>query len=225
MKLHDVTVPIWSGMHVYEGDPPVSISPSKTLARDGVNVSRLDFGTHTGTHMDAPSHFIPGGKTIDAIDPNRCGGPCRVLDLTDAGDILRRVDLEKFDLKRGERIVLKTKNSELWDRDRFTPDFAALDLYAAKYCVEAGILLIGIDYLSVEPFGSGAKGHPVHKALLAEEIAILEGLDLRGVAPGNYRLHAFPLRLKGLDGGQCRTFLESDENHGSQALADEASHA
>lgn len=207
--LIDVSLPIDNTLPSWPGDPKIAISRVKSVETDGVTLSHLDIGSHTGTHMDAPVHFVAGGKTVDQIDSSRFNGPCRVLDLTNLpGKTISKKDLERFRIRKGERILLKTKNSDYWGDRAFHEDFIGLSTEAAQYLADRKVATVGIDYLSIEPFGSDKAGNPVHKTLLKNEILIIEGLDLRDVKPGDYILRAFPLRLKGADGSPCRAFLE-----------------
>ncbi|MBM3465076.1 MAG: cyclase family protein [Armatimonadetes bacterium] len=201
----DVTVPVRDHMVVWPGDPDVIVETVATVEQDGVMVSRLALGSHTGTHIDAPLHFLAGTRSVDCLDAEKLIGPCRVLDLARAGRRIRRADLEAHAPAPGERLLFKTENKDALRRGDFDQTYAALDLEAAEFLAEIGVALVGIDHLSIEGFGSD--GHPVHKALLAREVVILEGLDLVDVPPGAYDLVALPLRLQGLDGSPARAML------------------
>src|SRR6266487_3503241 len=180
MKLIDVTIPIRDAMTVYRGNPAVRIRPVMTLEKDGVHVSELRLGSHTGTHVDAPSHFIKGGKGIDRVDAERFIGPAWVADL--------------------RRVLLRTSNSRWWHPARaFQTDFVYLAPDGADWLVERGAQLVGIDYLSIE--GYGVPDAPTHTRLLGAGIPILEGLDLFNVRPGRWQMAAFPLRIKDGDAG------------------------
>ncbi len=202
----DISVPIRPGMIVYEGDPPVEVDRAAQIsAGDPSNVSRLNLGAHTGTHIDAPVHFIEGAAGIEAIDPGALVGPATVVDATTlSGDIdvaaLRDLDLPD----RVERFIFKTANSRLWDRDEFSPDFIGLTEGAARDLVDRGVRLVGIDYLSIAP---KADPGPTHVALLQAGVVILEGLDLRSVDPGEYELVCLPLLIPGSDGAPARALL------------------
>jgi arylformamidase len=202
MELIDVSVPIRPGMPVYEGNPEVRFERAQAIA-DGAaaNVSRLDFGVHTGTHVDAPVHFIEGGAGVDQVALDALIGPALVIDATAVDEVIDAVALERLDPPAdAERLLFKTTNSELWGRDRFTPEFVRLGDDAARVLVERGVRLVGIDYLSV-----GKRG--AHLALLGAGVVVLEGLDLRFVAPGSYGLICLPLRIVGSDGGPARALL------------------
>jgi arylformamidase len=201
----DISLPISSRMIVYEGDPGVDITPRLEIARgDTANVSLLSMGSHTGTHVDAPAHFIDGGATVEALPLDTLIGPALVATVTSERLIGRR-DLEPLPLDGHSRLLLKTGNSSLWAAGDFSRDFIALDLEGARYLSERGLRLIGIDYLSIEAFHS--PGHPVHRHLLGAGVVILEGLDLSRVAPGVYELVCLPLPVRGIDGAPCRAVL------------------
>jgi arylformamidase len=207
MKIYDVTVPIGARTPIYAGDPPAVVESAKRLAAgDSANVSKLAFGAHTGTHVDAPNHFIEGTRRVDALDLNKLLGPCRVVRVPDD---VTTIEPEHFgDLANVERVIFKTKNSAFWSEIEFHSDFAHLSPAAGQKMVELGMKLVGIDYLSIEKFHSG--DHAVHKALLGAEIVILEGLDLREVDAGDYELVCLPLKYVGGegDGAPARVILK-----------------
>jgi arylformamidase len=210
MKIYDVTVPIGARTPIYAGDPPAVVESAKRLsAGDSANVSKLAFGAHTGTHVDAPNHFIDGTRRVDELDLNKLMGPCRVVGVPND---VQTIEPEHFGNIDGiERIVFKTKNSAFWNESEFHSDFAHISPAAANALVERGVKLVGIDYLSIERFHSG--DHAVHKALLSNEIVILEGLDLRNVEPGDYELICLPLKYVGGegDGSPARAILVSKD--------------
>jgi arylformamidase len=203
VKLIDVTVPIREGMPVYDGNPGVHLERAQSIASgDTVNITRLDFGTHTGTHVDAPVHFIEGGAGAESIDPAVLVGEAHVVDATGLHADITREGLESLALPaRAERLLFKTPNSELWARDSFTRDFIRFVESGAEALVERGVRLVGIDYLSI---GDEA----AHRVLLGKGVVPVEGLDLRRVDPGPYRLYCLPLKLVGSDGAPARVLLE-----------------
>jgi arylformamidase len=198
VELIDVSVPVRPGMVTYPGDPTVELERVASLADgDIANISRLAFGVHTGTHVDAPVHFIDDAPAAEALPLDVLVGTARVLDLTAA----ERLDAAAFDgVDLAPRILLKTRNSELWGRDFFADDFLALTEDAARRLVDAGVRLVGIDYLSI---GDEA----AHDVLLGAGVVPIEGLDLREVEPGEYELICAPLKLVGSDGAPARVFL------------------
>lgn len=205
MTVIDISLPIHPGMIVYEGDPGVDITPRLEIARgDTANVSLLSLGSHTGTHVDAPAHFIEGGATVEALPLDVLIGPALVAEVG-CERLIGRRDLEPLPLGGHSRLLLKTLNSSLWSRGPFSRDFVALGEDGARYLVERGLRLVGMDYLSIEAFHS--PGHPVHRHLLGAGMVIVEGLDLAYVAPGVYELVCLPLPVRGIDGAPCRAVL------------------
>jgi len=210
MKIYDVTVSVSEGVPIYSGDPRVAIESVKSFAGgDSVNVSNLCLGAHTGTHVDAPNHFIEGSKRVHELDVAKLIGPCRVVEV--AKDVVAIGPEHLPSLSGIERILFKTRNSEFWSAPEvgFRDDFTYITPETAKAIADAGIKLIGIDYLSIEKGGS--PGHPVHVTLLEREIVILEGLDLREVPAGDYEIICLPLKYVGAtgDGAPARTILRS----------------
>jgi arylformamidase len=206
MEIIDISVPVRPGMIVYEGDPDVHMERVKTIAGgSSANVSRLDFGVHTGTHIDAPVHFIDGAAGAETLPLNALIGPVEVVDATAVAEHIDRTALERLSIPGGaQRVIFKTNNSRLWEREAFSGDFIGLLGDAAEALVEQGVRLVGIDYLSIGPKGNGVT---THVALLRAGVVILEGLDLRRVEPGSYQLICLPLLLAGSDGAPCRAVL------------------
>jgi arylformamidase len=198
----DVSVTVRPRMPIYEGDPGFTIERAASIDRgDVANLSRLDMGAHTGTHVDAPCHFIPGGIGADELSLDPFVGACVVADATAAVEDIGAGFIESLHLPPGsDRVLLKTPNSRLWERDSFTPDFVRLNAGGANALIEREVRLVGIDYLSV--------GDPdAHVALLERRIGVIEGLDLRQVRPGAYFLVCLPLKLAGSDGAPARAVL------------------
>ena len=207
MEIIDISVPITAYLPVYEGDPAPKINRVADLEHgDPYTLSRIDFGAHTGTHVDAPLHFIRGGATVDQLDLDVLMGPASVVDLSLAGDKLHAADLESVTpTPIPERILLKTGNSSHWKNKEFYKRFVALAPDGANWLVEHGVRLVGIDYLSIEPFGSIS--FDVHHLLLAAGVVIVEGLDLSAVSEGQYHLVCLPLRIQGAEGAPARAVL------------------
>lgn len=208
MKIYDVTVAISDTVPIWEGDPPAVVRGDRALAAgDGANVSSLCFGAHTGTHVDAPNHFIEGTRRVDELDLEKLIGPCRVVEI--APDVVAVEPGHLPSLDGIERLILKTRNSEFWStpEDGFRKDFTYITHATAKLLADVDMKLIGIDYLSIE--APGSEGHPVHVTLLEKEIVILEGLDLRAVPSGDYDMACLPLKYVGGtgDGAPARTVL------------------
>jgi arylformamidase len=206
VSILDITVPIRTNMAVYEGDPPVRVERVTAIAAGGLcNLSRLDCGVHTGTHLDAPVHFIEGAAGIEATPLDALIGPAYVVDATAFDRDIDTAVLDRLYIPDGvERILFKTPNSALWARPTFATDFLGITAGAARALVARGVRLVGIDYLSVAPRSDPA---PTHVTLLSAGVVILEGVDLRSVAPGPYRLVCLPLLIAGSDGAPARALL------------------
>jgi arylformamidase len=216
MAIFDVTVSLRAGMPTWDGEPGPEIRPLKQIGVDGepARVSLLTMGTHCGTHVDAPAHFIPGAGGVEALPLDALVGPCRVVEVA-AAPLIHPADLEP--LARGaSRLLLKTRSGALWDDPSFRRDFVALAPAAAAWLVAQGVLLVGIDYLSVDPYD--AEPAAAHLTLLGAGIVILEGLDLRQVPAGAYDLAALPLKLAGADGAPARVVLRSSHDDPSPSL-------
>lgn len=209
-RIYDVTVTITNETPIYKGDPGIEISTFKAIGKgDTANASQISLGLHTGTHVDAPNHFIDGTKRVHELDPMKLMGPCRVVDIDKT---VIAIEPEHIgDIAGVKRVLLKTRNSEFWStpEDGFRADFTYITPESAKMLVEKGVVLVGIDYLSIEK--SGSPGRPVHVTLLQNEVVILEGVDLRNIEPGDYELICAPLKYDGAtgDGSPARTFLIS----------------
>lgn len=202
----DISVPLYPGMVHWPDNPPMEADFVMSMARGDVcNVSRLSMGAHTGTHMDAPLHFIEGGKSIDQMPLSATIGQARVIEINDAESI-KAVELQKHTLKAGERVLFKTKNStRCWQTATFVEDFVYIARDAAHYLAEQGVQTVGVDYLSVG--GYRVDGPQTHHALLGAGIWIIEGLNLSQVQPGLYDLICLPLKLQGREGGPARAIL------------------
>jgi len=209
MPIYDVTVPIRAGMPIYEGDPTLSIEPWSAIAKgDSANVSFLHLGAHTGTHVDAPAHFIEGAGKIDSLPLDVLIGPARVIRVPDDR---MQVDLEflhECDLANVTRVLFHTRNSSFWN-EGFRKDFTHVLPEAAELLVERRIKLVGNDYLSVEKFHSGH--HRTHLTLLRNGIVIVEGLNLTDVPAGDYELICLPIKIAdgAGDGAPARVVLRS----------------
>jgi arylformamidase len=205
-RVYDVSLPLVSGGLVFPGDPVIRISPHQTITRgDPANVSRLAFGSHTGTHVDAASHFLVGGAPVDAIPLDRLIGPAVVLHIPDEVRAVGESELRSHDLRGIRRVLLRTRNSSVVRSPEFVPDYCYLARDGAGHLLERGVELVGIDYLSIERYDAG--DYPVHRMLLERRVVIVEGLDLSQVPAGNYHLVCLPLRLAGLDGAPARAVL------------------
>jgi arylformamidase len=202
----DISVTIKPGMVRWPGDPEICKEPFRAMERGDVcNVSSLAFGSHTGTHMDAPLHFIRNGRTLDKMPLDATIGPCRVIEIKDRESV-KVEEIADRRIKRGERILFKTRNSgRCWKTDIFDEDFVYISREAAEFLAEKRIRTVGIDYLSVGGFRKD--GVETHHALLGAGIWIIEGLNLSKIKPGKYELNCLPIKILGSDGAPARALL------------------
>ena len=202
----DVSVTLKTGMVHWPGDPPARISHALDMERgDPCTVSLLELGAHTGTHMDAPAHFVRGGTGIDDMPLDAAIGSARVISIRDRKSI-KPEELLRHAIRRGERVLFKTHNSaHCWDTDRFVEDFVYLSATAAQYLAQRQVRLVGVDYLSVGGFR--ADGVETHQALLNAGIWVIEGLNLKRVPPGRVQLLCLPLKVLGGDGAPARALV------------------
>ncbi|MFN2407931.1 MAG: cyclase family protein [Pyrinomonadaceae bacterium] len=209
MPIYDLSVPLSSELPTYPGDPGIQISAWSSLDNgDAANVSTVSFGAHTGTHVDAPAHFLQGAKKVEALALDVLIGEGQVIEVPDDCLVIDEEFVVANCAPGTIRVLFKTRNSGLWT-NKFETNFTYLELTAAKRLVNMGVKLVGIDYLSIEQFGS--KDHAVHRAFLSHEVIILEGLNLSGVPAGKYELICLPLRLHSKlgDGAPARAVLRT----------------
>ncbi len=213
MKWFDISVEISAMMPTWPGDPKVTIERVQKL-EDGANanVSRIDMGVHTGTHVDAPYHFLADGDMISEIPLERFFGPVTVIEISRDidvinADVLRKIEKSKFT----QRVLFKTRNSDYWveGAGQFQKDFVGIDVTGAQLLVDCGVNLVGIDYLSIAPF---RKSRPTHEALLKAGVVIVEGLNLSAISPGKYILYCLPLKLGNAEGAPARALLIEDSS-------------
>ena len=206
----DVTVPLRNGMVVWPGDIKVEIIRRVSMDRGDIcNNSSINMGVHTGTHMDAPLHFIAKGKSIDQLPIDVTVGHARVIEIKDKVSI-KPEELKQYNIKRGERIIFKTFNSpRCWEIDKFADDFVYITKSAAQFLVDAGVKLVGVDYLSVgSPFDPEDGMKDVHDILLGAETWLIEGMNLEAVIAGNNNLICLPLKLINTEGSPVRVILQ-----------------
>jgi len=203
----DVSVPIKDAMVHWPSDPPVSIKRINDIEKgDTANLSAISMGTHSGTHVDAPIHFVKEGKGVDDIPLDTVVGRARVIEIRDPESI-KPEELAGHHIRNGERILFKTENSShVWQKSEFVEDFVFISDAAADLLVNRSVRLVGIDYLSVGSYKHG--GSYVHKTLLGGGIWIIEGLNLSNVTPGKYDLICLPLRIVAGDGAPARVILK-----------------
>jgi len=210
-KIYDISVTITDKIPVWPGDPNVVLERvSKIENGANANVSRVSMSVHTGTHMDAPYHFIPDGYTIESIPLEVLIGPVLVVRVPDEvevidGDVIKRAGIDTA----VERVLFKTRNSQFWPalNSEFRTDFVGINEEGARALVETGVRLVGIDFLSIAPYDHS---RPTHQVLLGKGIAVLEGCDLSQVGPGRYMLYALPTKFGGSDGAPVRAVLISE---------------
>ena len=212
MPIYDLTVPISGALPTYPSDPGIKIDDWSKLADGaGANVSSLCFGAHTGTHVDAPAHFIEGAKKVESLDLEVLIGEAQVIEVPREMIKIDKDFVARNCAPAAIRVLFKTRNSAFWTADNtaFRTDFAHIDVDAARWLVKQGVRLVGIDYLSIEKFGS--PDHAVHRELLSHEVVILEGLNLSEVPAGRYELICLPLRLRTHlgDGAPARAVLRT----------------
>ncbi|MBE0685445.1 MAG: cyclase family protein [Anaerolineaceae bacterium] len=208
MKIFDVTLPIKNFMPVWPGDPQVDNQLVSSMEEgEEANVTIIRMSAHTGTHIDAPIHFVKSGKAIEALDLNTLLGEVEVIEIDYRVKQIDVLLLEKFSRPQWpQRVIFKTNNSNLrlLEKDFFYQNFTALLPDAAEYLVQNGVKLVGIDYLSIAPFKNGSETHIM---LLQKDVIVIEGLNLSDVSAGIYDLIALPILLEGADGAPARVLL------------------
>jgi arylformamidase len=203
---YDVSVPVANGGLVYPGNPEIRIVPQQEISKGGSsNVSSLSFGSHTGTHVDAPKHMIDDGMTVDQLALDVLMGPAVLIAVADDVMAVGEQHLRLHEIKGHTRILIKTRNSGFIRDGKFVRDYTYLAPDGARYLASLGVKLVGVDYFSIEQFHSGH--HATHHTLLEKGIVIVEGLDLSAPPMGPYELRVLPLRLQGLDGAPARAVL------------------
>jgi arylformamidase len=212
MTFYDISVPLRRNMPTYPGDPGIEISNWLALDKgDPANVSFIKFGAHTGTHIDAPAHFIKGGSPVESLPFESLIGETSVVELPSDCEVIDEKVIEAVCSDDTSRVLFKTRNSEFWSSDsaEFRTDYTYLSVDGAKRLTDIGVKLVGIDYLSIEKFHS--EDFATHHLLLSRGVVIVEGLDLRGVPQGSYELICLPLRIRGGhgDGAPARAILRT----------------
>jgi len=208
MKIIDISWPISPDMTSYKDRHVVSIEPTKTFDADGAREAKLTLGSHTGTHIDSPSHFLARGDTVDRIPLEQLVGPCIVIDMTEIDGAITADDLDDYEIEEGDIVLLKTKNSRCNPTEPFDTNFVYLDHSGAQYLAERGVAAVGIDYLGIE---RDQPGHETHKTLMLADIAIIEGLRLAHAHEGEYILFCLPLALPGFDAAPARAILIDED--------------
>jgi len=208
MRTYDISLTIRSELPVWPGDAPVSLERiSKIEQGEAFNVTHINMGAHVGTHVDAPFHVLGDQATIDQLPLNLLTGRAYVLHLTDDVDLITAELLINAEIPpRTRRLLFRTRNSGLWTQGlkEFQTDYVGLAPDAAEYLVNRSVKLVGIDYLSIAPFGDSV---PTHQILLEAGVVIVEGLNLSEVSQGRYTLYCLPIKIGGADGAPARAIL------------------
>ena len=207
MQIYDISLTISPELPVWPGDPKVFIEQVSTLGKQSdANVSRVNMSVHTGTHVDAPYHFVKEGATVDKISLKQLIGRAYVLHLPDVdfitADAIRSAKIPP----RTKRVLIKTRNSIYWNKQikNFQTDYVGVTQDGARYLIDFGVKLVGIDYLSIAPYDQQA---PTHRELLNAGVIVIEGLNLSRVSEGRYTLYCLPLKMAELDGAPARAIL------------------
>lgn len=202
MEMIDITRPIITDMTVWPGDESVLLERTASISEGSmVNVSRIHMGVHTGTHIDAPLHFIDYGKSVDELDICLFSGWVQVLDVKGT----HCIEPEQIAQLSDDAVFFKTTYSEKTLNEAFDPNYTGLSPEATRLLLDQGVRVVGTDALSIESFYGNS--FPVHQALLGKEVLVIEGLCLKDVSPGRYRYLCMPLLIKGADGSPARVFL------------------
>ena len=208
MTIYDISLTISPSLPSWPGDPGIELEQFESINSGAhVNVTKMSSSVHIGTHVDAPHHFLNDGRTVESLPLDVLTGPCYVTQLPDGVDAITAEVLDRTEItSEMKRILFGTGNSHYWAQGeiRFQEDFVAITEDGAEWLVERGIQLVGVDYLSVAPFGDS---EPTHKVLLKAGVVIVEGLNLSNVMRGFYDLYCLPLKIAGSDGAPARAIL------------------
>ncbi|NWG33291.1 MAG: cyclase family protein [Chloroflexi bacterium] len=208
MTIHDISLTISADLPVWPGDPGLELERFESMDSGAhANVTRISSSVHLGTHVDAPHHFLNDGRTVESLPLEVLTGPCYVLQLPDGVDAITSEVLERSEITPDmKRILFGTSNSHLWAKGvrDFRTDFVAITEDGAQWLVDRGVQLVGVDYLSVAPYGDS---EPTHRILLGAGVVVLEGLNLSNVMRGFYDLYCLPLKIAGSDGAPARAIL------------------
>ncbi|MEN6480899.1 MAG: cyclase family protein [Anaerolineaceae bacterium] len=207
MKIYDISVIYSTDMPVWPGDPKINLKRVNKIEEGAnANVSEISMGVHTGTHVDAPYHFLMNGGSVDQLPLDVLIGPVQVIELPESVDLIDAKVLRRAKILNGvERVLFKTRNSRYWsEKEDFQTDFVAISADGAKLLVDLNVKLVGIDYLSIAPYKNS---RPTHEILLEAKTVIIEGLNLSNIEAGIYNLYCLPLKFKDTDGAPARVIL------------------
>ena len=209
MTIFDISLTISSKLPVWPGDPVIHLQRVGIMDNgDPCNVTHVSMSVHSGTHVDAPHHFLNDNRTVEDMDLDILTGQAFLIEVPAEVNVISNEILDGASIPLGvKRLLIKTRNSEIWSRneEKFVDDFVAINNDGAEWIAQKGIKLVGVDYLSVAPFGEGL---PTHRTLLNAGIIALEGLNLSGVSGGYYELYCLPLKISGSDGAPARAILK-----------------
>jgi len=208
MTIHDISLTLSPDLPTWPGDPKLELKQFESMDKgSSTNCTSISTSVHVGTHVDAPHHFLNDNRTIERLSLEVLTGPCYVLQLPDGIDAITSEVLVRSEITSDmKRILFGTSNSHFWAKGEkeFQPDFVAITEDGADWLVEHGVLLVGVDYLSVAPYGDS---RPTHEALLMAGVVVVEGLNLSNVMRGFYELYCLPLKIAGSDGAPARAIL------------------
>jgi len=208
MTIHDISLTLSPDLPTWPGDPPLELARFESMDKGAHNnVSRISSSVHLGTHVDAPRHFINDGRTIEQLPLDVLTGPCYVVQLPDAVAAITAKVLAQTEItSEMKRVLFRTSNSHFWARgeSKFQTEFVAITEDGAEWLVARGVQLVGMDYLSVAPYGDSV---PTHLVLLKAGIVVVEGLNLSQAMRGFYDLYCLPLKIAGCDGAPARAIL------------------
>jgi len=208
MTIYDISLTISPTLPTWPGDPGLELEQFESMDKGAhANVTRISSSVHLGTHVDAPHHFLNDGRTIEGLSLEVLTGPCYVIQLPDGVEAITAEVLDRVEITPGlKRVLFGTSNSHFWanGEKEFQTDFVAISEDGAEWLVKHGIELVGVDYLSVAPYGDSV---PTHKVLLEAGVVVVEGLNLANVLRGFYDLYCLPLKIEGADGAPARAIL------------------
>jgi arylformamidase len=206
---YDISIPLKQGMVYLPIDPvaPKIYRYSDRVLGAPVSMSMLEIISHTGTHIDAPLHFIPDGSTISDMPLDATIGPCRVIEIKDH-DMIKVEEIKQYPIKKGDRILFKTRNSPaMYEGKKFPDSYVYFSDESAEYLVEKGVIFVGLDSLTIGNYKDEPSVVNTHTIFLRAGVYVLEGCALGHVPPGEYELMCLPLLMYNGDAGPSRAIL------------------
>ena len=208
MTIHDISLTISPNLPIWPGDPALELEQIESMDKGAhANVTRLSAAVHLGTHVGAPHHFLNDGRTVENLPLEVLTGPCYVTQLPDGIEAITAEVLDRTEINSEmKRVLFGTRNSHWWAKGetKFQTDFVAITEDGAEWLVERGVQLVGVDYLSVAPYGDSV---PTHTVLLKAGVVVVEGLNLSKIMRGFYDLYCLPLKIANSDGAPARAIL------------------